>query len=107
IACSLGAGRALAQSVERARLFVRMALREAPGLGKGHGPLGHQAVRLATGLGLPANQVTVTGKDYDKMVEFYRRLGLKQIIDSPENNYARFEAGGAPLSVLRDQQTRV
>jgi len=102
IAFYLGAGLGLVQSVERARLFVRMALREAPGLGKGHGPLGQQAVRLDTGLGLRLNQVTVTGKDYAKMVDFYRRLGLKQIVDSPENQYARFEAGAATFSIQCD-----
>jgi len=107
IAFYLGAGLGLTQSVERARLFVRMALREAPGLGKGHGPLGHQAVRLDTGLGLRLNQVTVTGKDYAKMVEFYRRLGLKQIVDSPENFYARFEAGAATFSVQCDPEAEI
>jgi hydroxymethylpyrimidine/phosphomethylpyrimidine kinase len=107
IAFYLGAGLGLVQSVERARLFVRMALHEAPGLGKGHGPLGHQKVRLDTGLGLRLNQVTVTGKDYDKMVDFYRRLGLKQIIDSPENFYARFEAGAATFSVQCDPEVEI
>jgi hydroxymethylpyrimidine/phosphomethylpyrimidine kinase len=107
IAFYLGAGLGLVQSVERARLFVRMALHEAPGLGKGHGPLGHQAVRLDTGLGLRLNQVTVTGKDYAKMVDFYRRLGLKQIIDSPENLYARFEAGAATFSVQCDPEAEI
>ena len=107
IAFYLGAGLGLTQSVERARLFVRMALHEAPGLGKGHGPLGHQAVRLDTGLGLRLNQVTVTGKDYAKMVEFYRRLGLKQIVDSPENLYARFEAGAATFSIQCDPEAEI
>ena len=107
IALYLGAGLPLAQAVERARLFVRMALHEAPGLGKGHGPLGQQAVRLDTGLGLRLNQVTVTGKDYLKMVDFYRRLGLKQIVDSPENQYARFEAGGATFSIQCDPEAEI
>ena len=107
IAFYLGAGLPLAQAVERARLFVRMALHEAPGLGKGHGPLGQQAVKLDTGLGLRLNQVTVTGKDYSKMVDFYRRLGLKQIVDSPENQYARFEAGGATFSVQCDPEAEI
>jgi len=107
IAFYLGAGLGLVQSVERARLFVRMALREATGLGKGHGPLGQQAVRLDTGLGLRLNQVTVTGKDYDKMVDFYRRLGLKQIVDSPENQYARFEAGAATFSIQCDPEAEI
>ena len=107
IAFYLGAGLGLVQSVERARLFVRMALHEAPGLGRGHGPLGQQAVRLDTGLGLRLNQVTVTGKDYDKMVDFYRRLGLKQIVDSPENFYARFEAGAATFSVQCDPEAEI
>ena len=107
IAFYLGAGLALSQAVERARLFVRMALHEAPGLGHGHGPLGQQAVRLDTGLGLRLNQVTVTGKDYSKMVDFYRRLGLKQIVDSPENQYARFEAGGATFSIQCDPEAEI
>ena len=105
IAFYLGSGVGLAQSVERARLFVRMALHEAPGLGQGHGPLGQQAVRLDTGIGLRLNQVTVTGTDYAKSVDFYRRLGLNQIVDSPENLYARFEtAGGATFSVQCDAE---
>jgi len=107
IAFYLGAGLPLAQAVERARLFVRMALHEAPGLGKGHGPLGQQSVRLDTGLGLRLNQVTVTGKDYSKMVDFYGRLGLKQIVDSPENQYARFEAGGATFSIQCDPEAEI
>ena len=103
----LGAGLGLTQSVERARLFVRMALHEAPGLGKGHGPLGQQAVRMDTGLGLRLNQVTVTGIDYAKMVDFYCRLGLKQIVDSPDNQYARFEAGGTTFSVQCDAEAEI
>jgi hydroxymethylpyrimidine/phosphomethylpyrimidine kinase len=107
IAFYLGAGLRLAQAVERARQFVRIALLEAPGLGQGHGPLGQQAVRLDTGLGLRLNQVTVTGKDFAKMVDFYKRLGLKQIVDSPENQYARFEAGAATFSVQCDPEAEI
>jgi hydroxymethylpyrimidine/phosphomethylpyrimidine kinase len=104
IAFYLGAGCTLAQSVERARVFVRLAMLDAPGLGQGHGPLGHQKVRLDTGLGLRLNQVTVTGRDFRKMVGFYRSLGLTQIVDSPENQYARFEAGGATFSIQCDPE---
>ncbi|MGI8931052.1 MAG: bifunctional hydroxymethylpyrimidine kinase/phosphomethylpyrimidine kinase [Sphingomicrobium sp.] len=103
IAFYLATGMALADAVERSRLFVRMALHEAPGLGQGHGPLGQQRVRLDTGIGLRLNQVTVTGKDYDRMVTFYRALGLRQIVDSRENGYARFETdGGTTFSVQVD-----
>ena len=92
-----------AEAVERSRLFVRMALHEAPGLGHGHGPLGQQRVRLDTGTGLRLNQVTVTGKDYAKMVDFYSRIGLRQIVDSPESHYARFESdGGATFTQVSD-----
>ena len=45
IACGLGQGLSLTDAIERARAFVRAALISAPGLGKGHGPMGHQAVR--------------------------------------------------------------
>jgi hydroxymethylpyrimidine/phosphomethylpyrimidine kinase len=107
IAFYLGAGLGLAQAVERARLFVRMALHEAPGLGHGHGPLGQQNVRMDTGLGLRLNQVTVTGKDYAKMVDFYRKLGLKQIVDSPENQYARFDVGGTTFSIQCDPEAEI
>ncbi|WP_260926351.1 bifunctional hydroxymethylpyrimidine kinase/phosphomethylpyrimidine kinase [Novosphingobium sp. 9] len=46
IATGLGQGAALEQAIEQARAFVRAALLAAPGFGAGHGPLGHQAVRL-------------------------------------------------------------
>ena len=45
------------------------------------------------------NQVTVPCVDYDESVDFYTRLGLKQIVDSPPH-YARFETpGGTTLSI--------
>jgi hydroxymethylpyrimidine/phosphomethylpyrimidine kinase len=48
IAVGLAQGMALAPAIERARRFVTSALAAAPGLGRGHGPMGHQAV---TGFG--------------------------------------------------------
>lgn len=45
IATYLGKGMPLAEAVDRARLFVRSALRAAPGFGQGNGPLGHYAAR--------------------------------------------------------------
>jgi hydroxymethylpyrimidine/phosphomethylpyrimidine kinase len=41
IAVSLGQGLTLPQAVARARAYVREAIRTAPGLGQGHGPLNH------------------------------------------------------------------
>ena len=103
IALFLAEGCSLTEAVASAREFVRLALHDAPGLGQGAGPIGQQRVRLDVGAGPRLNQVTVTGKDYAKSVDFYRRLGLHQIVDSPENGYARFEtAGGATLSVQID-----
>ena len=108
IAFGLAEGKSLSDAVATAREFVRMALHEAPGLGQGHGPLGHQRVRLDVGGGPRLNQVTVTGKDYSKSVQFYRRLGLKQIVDSPDNGYARFELwGGTTLSVQIDPEEEI
>lgn len=40
LACGLGQGLVLAEAAARARAFVRQGLAQAPGLGKGHGPLG-------------------------------------------------------------------
>jgi len=40
IAAGLGAGMELIPAVERARLYVRGALKAAPGFGGGHGPMG-------------------------------------------------------------------
>lgn len=48
IATGLGAGLDLVAAVEQGRAFVRAALAAAPGFGGGHGPLGHQAVRLGS-----------------------------------------------------------
>jgi hydroxymethylpyrimidine/phosphomethylpyrimidine kinase len=41
VATGLGAGLPLTQAVVRAREYVREAIRQAPGFGQGHGPLGH------------------------------------------------------------------
>ena len=103
IACFLGQGSSLVDAVARAREFVRIALLDARKLGQGAGPVGQAQVRLDLGPGPRLNQVTVTGTNYRSSVEFYRTLGLKQIVDSPENGYARFETeGGATLSVQID-----
>jgi hydroxymethylpyrimidine/phosphomethylpyrimidine kinase len=108
IAVFLAQGSSLTTAVARAREFVRIALLDAPRLGKGAGPVGQGNVRLDLGGGLRLNQVTVTGTDYRKSVEFYRALGLRQIVDSPENGYARFEAaGGATLSVQIDPEESI
>jgi hydroxymethylpyrimidine/phosphomethylpyrimidine kinase len=108
IAFFLAEGSSLSDAVGRSREFVRIALREAPGLGQGSGPIGQGRVRLDVGAGPRLNQVTVTGKDYDKSVAFYRALGLRQIVDSRENSYARFEtAGGATLSVQCDPEETI
>jgi hydroxymethylpyrimidine/phosphomethylpyrimidine kinase len=108
IATFLGQGDSLNSAVERARTFVRMALHDGPDLGQGAGPIGQGKVRLDVGPGPRLNQVTVTGTDYRKSVEFYRTLGLKQIVDSPENGYARFESeGGATFSVQIDPEERI
>ena len=45
IATLLGAGETLVDAVERSGDIVRVALREAPGFGAGHGPMGHHALR--------------------------------------------------------------
>jgi len=100
IATGLGSGMGLAAAVARARLFVRLALREAPGLGGGHGPMGHQAVRLDGDLGgTMLNQVTLPLTNYEASAAFYQLLGLRPIVASAPR-YARFEsAGGATLSI--------
>lgn len=101
IATGLAQGMPLEPAIARARDFVRLALLDAPGLGKGHGPMGQQAVRndgLFTGPAL--NQITLFATDYAASVAFYKQLGLTQIVDSPSNGYARFEAAnGITLSI--------
>jgi hydroxymethylpyrimidine/phosphomethylpyrimidine kinase len=100
IAVGLAEGMALPDSIARARTFVRMALREAPGFGTGHGPMGHQVVRLDVAPEMRLNQFVVPLTDYEATRDFYRTLGLTLIVDAPENGYARFEApGGATLSL--------
>src|SRR5881275_1019233 len=108
IAYFLAKGASLADAVSRAREFVRVALLDAPGLGQGTGPLGHSRVRLDVGAGPRLNQVTVTGTNYERSVDFYRRLGLQQIVDSPDTGYARFEtAGGVTFSVQIDAEEKI
>ena len=108
IAVFLAQGSTLADAVARAREFVRVALHSAPGLGQGAGPIGHAEVRLDVGAGPRLNQVTVTGTNYERSVDFYRRLGLRQIVDSPDTGYARFETGGGvTFSVQIDPEERI
>jgi hydroxymethylpyrimidine/phosphomethylpyrimidine kinase len=106
IACGLAAEWELPEAVARARRFVRIAMREAPGLGDGHGPMGHQSVRLDfnTSFFEPMlNQVTVPAKDLTASERFYRLLGLRQVV-SAAPRYARFETeGGATFSIATDE----
>jgi hydroxymethylpyrimidine/phosphomethylpyrimidine kinase len=101
LACGLGQGLSLPDAVKRARIFVRLALRSAPGLGQGHGPMGHgQVVNDITAPAMVLNQVTVPATDYAASLAFYRQLGLRLIVDIPDDFYARFEAGnGVTLSI--------
>jgi hydroxymethylpyrimidine/phosphomethylpyrimidine kinase len=107
IAVFLAGGASLSDAVARAREFVRVALHDAPELGQGSGPIGHPRVRLDVGDGPRLNQVTVTGTDYERSVEFYKKLGLRQIVDNPPD-YTRFEtAGGATFSVQIDPEEKI
>lgn len=107
IALFLAQGSSLAKAVGRARIFVRVALHDAPGLGGGAGPIGQGRAGLDVGQGPRLNQVMVTGTNYARSVEFYKQLGLRQIVDNPPD-YARFEtAGGATFSVRIDPQARI
>jgi hydroxymethylpyrimidine/phosphomethylpyrimidine kinase len=101
IATGLGQGMELVPAIKRARLFVRLALREAPGFGQGHGPMGHQSVREDAMVAGPSlNHVTVGCRDYAASVNFYKSLGLDLIVDSPRSGYARFEApNGVTFSI--------
>ncbi len=101
IAVGLGQGLPLPDAVARARTFVRLAMREAPGFGAGHGPMGHQRLTLdLPAAGKPTlNQITLPASDYEASLAFYRRLGCTPIVLSPPR-YARFEVpGGMTLSI--------
>jgi hydroxymethylpyrimidine/phosphomethylpyrimidine kinase len=101
IATGLGQGMELVPAIERARLFVRLALRDAPGLGQGHGPMGHQSVREDAMVAGPSlNHVTVGCRDYAASLDFYTALGLPLIVYSPSSGYARLQApNGVTFSI--------
>ncbi len=105
IACGLAEEWDLPEAVKRARRFVRIAMREAPGLGRGHGPMGQQAVRLDLNMSFfepMLNQVTVPATDLAASEKFYRLLGLRQVVRASPR-YARFETeGGATFSIATD-----
>jgi hydroxymethylpyrimidine/phosphomethylpyrimidine kinase len=96
----LAYGLPLPEAIARARTFVRLALHEAPGLGRGNGPLGQQRVRQDVNFGLASpNQITLPMTDFDATRAFYDLLGLTRIVDA-EPRYARYESrGGATLSI--------
>ncbi|MEP6784619.1 MAG: bifunctional hydroxymethylpyrimidine kinase/phosphomethylpyrimidine kinase [Sphingomonadales bacterium] len=104
LACGLGVGMSLEEAFCQAVRFVRIAILYAPGFGSGHGPIGHQDVTDFRDEDvfpvMSLNQVTVGARDYGASIDFYQRLGLRLIVDSPESNYARFEApNDATLSI--------
>ena len=105
IACGLAREWDLPEAVARARRFVRIAMREAPGIGRGHGPMGQQAVRLDLNMSFfepMLNQVTVPAADLAASERFYRLLGLRQVVRA-NPRYARFETeGGATFSIASD-----
>jgi len=102
IACGLAAEWDLPESVARARRFVRIAIQQAPRLGRGKGPMGHAGVRLDLNMSFfepMLNQVTVPADDLGASERFYRLLGMKQIVRATPR-YARFETeGGATFSI--------
>jgi catechol 2,3-dioxygenase-like lactoylglutathione lyase family enzyme len=53
------------------------------------------------------NQVTVPSENVPASVEFYKRFGLRQIVETSEN-YARFECpdGDSTFSVHREDRVR-
>lgn len=108
IATYLARGTALVPAVARARQFVRLAIKDAPRLGQGHGPMAQQSVRLDLGPGARLNQVTVGATDYAASCTFYEAIGLRQIVATDNEHYARFEAaGGVTLSVEKGARPTV
>ena len=110
IACGLAQEWTLPEAIARARRFVRLAMHDAPGIGRGRGPMGQGAVRLdlnASRWSPMLNQVTVPADDIPASEKFYRTLGLRQIVRS-SRRYARFETeGGATFSIeMVDATTR-
>jgi catechol 2,3-dioxygenase-like lactoylglutathione lyase family enzyme len=54
------------------------------------------------------NQVTLPALDLTESIDYYTRFGLKLIVDSPEDRYARFEIpGGASTLSLHVVDRRV
>lgn len=106
IACGLACEWDLPEAVNRARRFVRIAMREGEGLGRGHGPMAQQAVRLDLNMSFfepMLNQVTVPAQDLAASERFYRLLGLRQVVRASPR-YARFETeGGATFSIATDE----
>lgn len=106
IACGLACEWDLPEAVSRARRFVRIAMREAEGLGRGHGPMAQQTVRLDLNMSFfepMLNQVTVPAQDLAASERFYRLLGLRQVVRASPR-YARFETeGGATFSIATDE----
>ncbi|HTG37572.1 bifunctional hydroxymethylpyrimidine kinase/phosphomethylpyrimidine kinase [Sphingomonas sp.] len=106
IACELARDWSLPEAVARARRFVRIAMQDAVPLGRGHGPMAQQSVRLdlnASRWAPMLNHISVPARDLPASEHFYRLLGLRQIVRA-EDRYARFESeGGATLSLEAEE----
>jgi len=58
-----------------------------------------------TTLSFSFNQLTISCHKFDETCAFYKRLGLLQIVSSPEKGYAWFEApNGTTLSIHRAKE---
>ena len=105
IAVGLARGSSLKAAVATARRFVRLALREAPGLGSGAGPMGHGAVRLDVGEAATLNQIALPAADRAASAAFYRLIGLAPVVDEP--HYVRMEAPGGVTLSLHDAEPAI
>src|SRR5207237_2602836 len=76
--------------------------------GGGAGPRRQPSARVDDGAQPQLNQVTVTATNYERSLDFYRRLELRQIVNSPDTGYSRFEtAGGVTFSVQIDPDEKI
>ncbi|MFG0274861.1 MAG: bifunctional hydroxymethylpyrimidine kinase/phosphomethylpyrimidine kinase [Phycisphaerales bacterium] len=100
----LAQGETIDDAASRAKRWVERAIRRAPGLGAGRGPLQRIAPAPAPAGYLRVDAVTLAVRDMAQSVAFYEALGLRIDYGGAEAPFTTLKDGAATINLLRDER---
>lgn len=97
-------GAAMEDAAPRAKRWVERAIRRAPGLGAGRGPLDLLAPAPTPAGYLRVDAVTLAVRDMARSVAFYEALGLRIDFGGAGEAFTTLKDGGATVNLLLDER---